>query len=151
MKQSKFLLCFLMIILCIGCGDRVALTSQELKDIAMDNGFSVNSTKDQYAEYADIKEAYMLFNSDGATLEFYILDSVTNAKNMYDSNKEQFSAVKGPDAQESNYFSGNYKRYVLTSGGTYMYLSQIDNTVLFVSVSSKYRDSVDTLIEKMEY
>ena len=45
----------------------------------------------------------------------------------------------------------NYSTFMLKAGGYYMYLCQVDNTLLYVRVASQFENSVTALIDALGY
>ena len=45
----------------------------------------------------------------------------------------------------------NYNKYTLKANGQYMYLSRIDNTLLYCNVQTKYEKAAKKLIKKLGY
>ena len=58
---------------------------------------------------------------------------------------------KGNGATESSANIGNYSTYGLTSNGYYMYVSRVDNTLLYAKVSTTYKDAVKSIIKDLGY
>lgn len=154
MKKSRIILCvvcLLMIFSLTGCGSKKAITTDDFKSIAESSSYSIADVTSQYAEFNFINEATVAQSSDGWQVEFYMLEDKENATNMFNTNKSDFESKKDGFVTESSVNMPNYSTYSLTSGGYYMYLCRVDNTLLYVKVLDTYKDDVKALIKKLGY
>lgn len=70
---------------------------------------------------------------------------------MFDNNKSIFESYKiGLSAEKSTSFKNN-STYSLSSDGYYMYLSRVENTLLYIRVKDIYKDKVKTIVDKLGY
>ena len=93
----------------------------------------------------------MLGSSDGWQVEFYVLDSSENASAMFNSNKNIFQNYSSTSSSEKTSITVNSATYSLTSSGYYMYLSKIDNTLLYVRVQDTYKNTVKDFVKALGY
>ena len=93
----------------------------------------------QYSSYGYVKEATIVQSSDGYQVEFYILDDISNAISIFNTNQKNFESYKSNSSVMSTLSSSNYPSYSLTSSGYYFYLCRVDNTLLYVRVSDTYK------------
>ena len=100
--------------------------------------------------YGIFKKALVAKKKD-YQIEFFVLNTETDAKDMFKDNKKKFESSKSGTYAQSNISLLNYSMYTLESGGYYMYISRIDNTVLYTKVNSKYKDDVKLFIKKIGY
>ncbi len=150
--KKKFLLFSLLLfglLMLTGCGNKKAITTHDFKNITEQSGFSTIDAKDQFDE-TSVVEATLAYNDD-YKIEFYVLDSDADAKGMFEYNKNIFEGRKSGVSKYASTNIGNSSTYMLQSGGYYMYLSRIDNTLLYVSVLEKYKDSVREVIKDLGY
>ena len=70
---------------------------------------------------------------------------------MFLTNKTTFESYKSNSSTELKTTMGNYETYALTSGGYYMYVSRVDNTLLYLRVDDKYKATVKSLVEELGY
>ena len=143
--------CFLILLILTGCGNKKVITTNDFKDITSNYGCASTDVLSQYAAYPYVKEATIAQNFEGWQVEFYVLDNVSNAKGMFETNKNNFIAKKANSSLETSANLGNYSSYSLTSGGYYMHVCRVDNTLLFVNVSENYKDKVKSLIDELGY
>lgn len=151
MKKKIILLStFLFVaIFLTGCGNKKAITTRDFKNITEQSGFSTIDTKDQFEENSII-EATLAYNLD-YKIEFYVLNSDASAKGMFEHNKGIFESRKSGVSKYTSTNIGNSSTYMLQSGGYYMYLSRIDNTLLYVNVLDKYKDTIREVIKDLGY
>lgn len=154
MKKGKILLgiiCFLTLFTLTGCGKKTAITSDDFKSISENHSYTVVDALSQYAEYDYIDSASIAQSSDKWQVEFYTLSGENYAAGMFDNNKTIFEGYKGNISTESSSSVGNYSNYSLTSGGYFMYICRVDNTLLYVRVEDSYKDTVKDLIKELGY
>ena len=147
-KILFFSMVFVLIFL-TGCVNKKAVTTNEFINVVKSNGYEVKDVKDQF-NYDYIKEATLAINDD-YQIEFYVLDNASNAKKMFESNKQIFESYKSGVSTEASSNVGNNSTFTLNSNGYYMYLSRIDNTLLYIRVESKYKDNVKSIVSKLGY
>lgn len=152
MKKKIFfgLLCLFTLLTLTGCGKKASLTTEEFIKKAKENGYQIVDVKAQFSEYDELKDATLAMN-DNYQIEFYTLDNETNAKSMFDTNKATFESYKESSNIEFNKSMSNYNTYSLTSGEYYMYLSRIDNTLIYLRVKNTYKEEVKTFIKSLNY
>lgn len=154
MKRGKIflgvVLCF-MVLLLTGCGNKKAITADDFSTIAEKYDCTIIDVMNQYSSYGVVDNALVARNSDGWQVEFYVLDSENSAASMFNTNQTTFENSKSGTTTESSSNMGNYSTYTLNSGGTYMHLCRVDNTLLFVKVDDTYKDTVEKLIKELGY
>lgn len=151
MKRKIILFGIILVFLftLVGCGNKKAITTREFKNITEQSGFSTVDAKDQF-EGESIKEATLAINND-YKIEFYVLDNSESARGMFQHNKEIFENRKSGVSKYVSTDLGNSSTYMLQSGGYYMYLSRVDNTLLYVNVLDQYKDSVKEVVNDLGY
>ena len=98
-----------------------------------------------------IVDAIVAQNEDGFQVEFYVLANENDAQSMYNTNRQTFENSKGNVSGELSTSLGNYASYSLTSGGYYMYISRVDNTLFYAKVESTHQEDVKEIIESLGY
>lgn len=152
MKKGKKFISFLFIIfLLTGCSKKTAINVNEFKSLSEKNNYIVYDISNQYTQYSHIESAMVARSSLNYQVEFYVLINDEYASSMFDSNKSIFENSKGSSSTYSSTSIGNYSNYSLTSNGYYMYLSRVDNTLLYVKVNDIYKKNVKKLIDKLGY
>lgn len=154
MKRKNILLivaCIVMGFFLTGCGKKTAITTEQFKNIGNTNNFVVSDVSVQFSSYNYINEATIIQNPNGWQMEFYVLSDEGYANSMFNTNKNTFESQKENSSLESSVSIGNYSTYSLTSGDYYMYLCRVDNTLLYVRVEKKFKDSVNKIIDELGY
>ena len=152
MKKNLFLfsLLFSMLLILTGCGNKKVITTDKFIDITEKNGFVTKDVLDQFSNTDVLDATIANYNSD-FQLEFYVLDSTEGAKEMFLNNKNIFETYKGSVSKYSSTDIGNSSTYMLESSGYYMYLSRVDNTLLYVKVDDIYKERVKSIIKELGY
>lgn len=153
MKKKKVFLGITLvtiIFLTTGCFKKKVITTEEFKNKAENSGYITINVKNQYMNDLRIKEATVAQKED-YQVEFYVLDDNSNAKIIFSNTKEDFQKDKDKVSVETTKNMLNYSTYSLKTGGYYMYLSRVQNTLLYVKVKEKYQDSVKELIKELDY
>ena len=148
---SFSLLCFTLLFLLTGCGNKKVKTTEEFKSITSEYNYTAYDITDQYASYGHITHATAVQNSDKVQIEFYVLDEAANAVSMFNNNKQIFENLKGNTSTELSNNIGNYMSYALTSSGYYMYICQVDNTLLYAKVNEVYKEEIKKIVKDLGY
>lgn len=143
--------CLVLLFIITGCGNKTAITTTDFKSKMSNKGYANTDVISQYTDYVYIKEATVAQSTEGWQIEFYVLNDETNAQGMFNENKITFEGLKGNSSTESSTSLGNYSSYSLTSGGYYMHLCRVDNTLLFVKVPDTFKDTLKDLIKDLGY
>ena len=154
MKKRKLLLvvlCFIMIFMVTGCGKKTVLSSDEFKAKASELGYTSKAAKDQFAKEDYIKEVTLAINSKGFQAEFYVFADKNSAVSVFNTNKTKFENSKEGKSLESSSSMANYSAYSLVSGGKYMHICRVEDTMLYVDVEEQYKDEVQKLIKELGY
>ncbi len=141
----------LLMFVLTGCGSKTAITLEEFSSVAKEEGYSISDAMDQFVGIDYMKSATVAITEDNYQVEFYELDDDTHATAFFNNNKLRFEGLKGNASLESSIDMGNYSTYSLTSDGQYMYLSRVDNTLVYVDVKEEFKDEVKELIDKLGY
>ena len=153
--MKKFFLisfiCFIMLFALTGCGNKTVITTDNFIAKAENLGFETADITEQYADFPHVQEGTVAYNSDGAKVEFYVIDNISNATSMFNNNKYDFESAKGSSAIESSSAIGNYSSYSLTSDGYYMHVCRVENTLVFIKVEERHKDAVKELTKELGY
>lgn len=149
-KIVLFSVIFSLLLILTGCGNKKAITPQEFVSIAQANNYNVSDATNQFSGYGQVREVKIASNYD-YQIEFYVLNSESDAKSMYEYNKSLFEAYKVSNYSESHVDLNNYSTYSLQSSGYYMFLSRIDNTLVYVKEPVEYKSNIDEFIKKLGY
>ena len=152
MKKILLIIVFISSLFIItGCGNKKTVDVETFTKIAKDQGYKVVDVSEQYSSYSYIKSGTAAKASEKWHIEFYILEDKVGAINMYNVNKDKFNEQKSDSKTYSEKAFYNYNKYTLKANGQYMYLSRIDNTLLYCNVQTKYEKAAKKLIKKLGY
>ncbi len=102
--------------------------------------------------FGDYKEGTIAYVQSGFTVawqvEFYVMDSNEDAQYTFEQNKTVF---EGRSGTASSFSLGSKETYEKTGEGKYMYLSRIDNTLLYVDVKEEYKNDAKAFIRELGY
>ncbi len=139
-------------LLLTGCSKKNPVTAEDFEDVMEENGYTVMDVTERYESYEEIENVLLAVNSDGSyQIEFYVLSEEKWAVNMYEENAEKFENQKTSIAVESSVNIGNHSRYNLVSGGSYMLVSRIDNTLLYVEADGSKADEIKAVLKEIGY
>lgn len=139
-----------MIFFITGCINKKSISSNEFKNIMKEKGYSIYDATSQFSDYDYVLKAYLALKSDHQ-IEFYELSDNDNAKSFYKRNKSIFEDSKEDIYSQYNSSIGNHSKYTLKTGGKYKVVSRIDNTVIYLNVDEKHKDSVKDILEYLGY
>lgn len=157
MKNNGFkkVILSLVLISCLfiltGCGKKKAIDVDKFTKVAKDKGFTIVDVTDQYSEFEYIKSGTVATKDYKWQVEFYVLEDEAGAKNMYNINLNKFKNEKHSSKTYSEVNMKNYSTYSLKSGGQYMYLSRVDNTLIYCNVKADYEKEAKDLIKDLGY
>ena len=156
MKLRKVLVvCSLLLTLFVvtGCvfSPKKAATVDKFKSVAEKNNLTIIDAREQMKDYDFVQEALIAKSAEGWQIEFYVLSTNEDAKSMYDTNRRIFEDSKSGTVKENFLTIKEYSLYNLKSGGYYMHLSKVDNTLLYMKVNEKYENNVNRFIKELGY
>ena len=152
MKRLYLLLLFIIFI-CVGCQvERKSVSMQQFQELALAHDYQFFDVTDDYKNNKRVIEAGMIATTVWHT-EYYILDTTEHAEEMFLTNKDFFKEQK---KASTSYFEDekkekNYQFYSLTTNHAYMYISRIDNTILYIHVPVEYHRKVKNIAKELEY
>lgn len=88
---------------------------------------------------------------DTYEMEYYRLDSVQTAKDIFKTNADEFRKDKTGTNLEKDYAEGNYEIYSLTCGGKFRYIARVDDTIIYVYADDTYKKEISKILEKLGY
>lgn len=125
-------LCFVMLFMVTGCGNKTAITSSDFKTKMEAKGYTVQDATSQFSGYDYVTQVYIALSSDSAyQIELYELSDNDNASSFFNNNKTNFESSKSSSAAETSVSAGNNAKYTLTTNGQFKVVSRID-ILLFI-------------------
>ena len=98
-----------------------------------------------------VKEATIGESIDLWQIEFYILNSNRDAKEMYKKNLDTYNTfAKGSVSSSKRSFIG-YNEFTVVTNYRYYHVCRVKNTLLFVNVPMEYQNDVKEIIKKLGY
>lgn len=132
--------------------EKDSITAEQFRSIMEQNNYTVVDDSYQFSQYDYVKQVYIAADSSYSyQIEFYELSDESNAIGFYNNNASIFQSRKGNAATETNVSGKNFSKYTLSSGGSYMAVSRINNTVVYVDVTSEYEDVVKDILDDIGY
>lgn len=146
----KVALCFTILFMVTGCGNKNAITSDDFKNKMEAKEFTVQDATNQFSNYDYIKQVYIALNDD-YQIEFYEMADNDNAVSFYENNKKIFEDSKSSGYAETNISMGNNSKYTLKTNGKYKVVSRIDNTVIYLNVDDSNQSTIKDLLKDLGY
>lgn len=150
-KFALGLVLVLSLFMLSGCFKKTAITTGTFNEIVGKSGYTSVDVTNQFASEQQVKEATVALHSDGYQIEFYVLDTESDAVNMFNKNKDNFENGITGTSSKSETNMGNYNTYTLNNNGKYSHLCRVDNTLLYVNVNEQYKDAVKKVIDELGY
>ena len=150
-RVIKFFIIFLFMIILTGCGEtRKKVDPSEFQTKMMKNGFQIlDSTNEMNYDY--IVKIYVA-KSTNYNIEYYNIIDEDYASVFFQNNVDAIEkTIVGDKATIAQENGNNFSKYTLLYGGRYKIVSRIDNTVIFLNVSDRYKNDVDGIIEELGY
>ena len=145
-------LCFVVLFMVTGCGNKVAISSSDFKTKMEKKGYTVDDVTSQFDGYDYLSKVYIALSSDSAyQIEFYELSDVDSASILFDNSKAAFENSKSSDSPEDSVDLENHEKYTLTTNGQFKVVSRIDNTVIYLDVPDTYKSSVEGVLKDLGY
>ena len=156
MKSSiKKTLIGILLISCLfiitGCGNKKTTDVEKFTKLAKDKGYNIVDVSEQYSSYEYIKSGTVASSENNWQVEFYVLEDEAGAKNMFNINKSKFDKERHESKTYSEVSMKNYDIYTLKANDQYMYLSRIDNTLIYCNVKTKYEKAAKAFIKELGY
>lgn len=148
----------LLLAVAIGAGILIAnminktkepITAKKFGTVMEKQDFEIYDIYDQYAEYGYVEEAIVAL--EDYQIEFYVLDSTKNAERFYNHNVSLFEKSASSTKSKKSFSFKNGEQYKLTSNGSFMAITRIDDTVVYADVDVEYKDEVEKILEQLGY
>ena len=151
---KKLILCSVALVtlfVLTGCSKK-SITADMFKSKMTSKGYYVEDVTSQYDYSGVMKKGYVAIDSErNYQIEFFQLKDQENAISMYNTNKEKFENEKGSSNISKNIDGSNFSKFSLTTNGKYKVVCRVDNTLLYLNVSTKYKDKVIDILDYLGY
>lgn len=149
-KRFAFVVVCVLMILCLtGCGSKEVITTDYFKTTAEKYNYTTLDVSDKFS--SGIVAATYAESSDGYGITFLTFEDESSAVARFNYQKSIYEKYKGSASSESSSNVNNYLTYTLTSGGYYMHICKVDNTMLYVRTSDIYKSNVKKMIKELGY
>lgn len=143
-----FAMCVMMMFAFCACGSKSKISKNQFKAKAEEMGL----TSAFIVTPIGVDEAAIVGKAvDGSLVwqaEYYMFSTKEEARSAFEQNKEIFEAGSGASTSTT---MGSRATYEKTGGGYYMYLSQIDNTLVYINVPDQYKADAKAFIAAIDY
>lgn len=161
----KIGLLLILVLFVTGCGNKYnstndndtntsnkALTADNFKEkLNKEKKYLITDDTDLYKKQKFVKKVYIASDKDSNyQVVFYEFDNYENSINFYNDIKKLIKEDES-DYTDNEDNQTDHNKYILESSDNYYVLSQIDNTVVYVSTLIEYKNQVNTIIEKINY
>ena len=153
MKKNYLIILVIVLFILCGCSNKSKEVKgiDEFNEISVNNDFKVVDNMNSYENINYIDYATLAVIDDDSNLEMVIYESVDYAKEVQESQIENFASRKSTGATEKKDKGKNYYKYSLISNNRYMVSSRVENTLIFCNTSLSNKSSVDAILEELEY
>lgn len=148
MKKKLQLIVFIGItILLCSCKRNSALTEEEFTSITKNHKLTVVDVTEQFESKKQVKGAYVADSGNDYQIEYFVFDSENSAKDMYNKNKDDFKSTKSNKDKEKE----SNDTYTTTTSDYFMYISRIENSVLYIKVPISVKEEIQKIIKELKY
>ncbi len=148
-KIAALALCVVMLFAFCACGSKGDKIS---KDAFKAKAEEMGLTSAIVFTPVGVEDTAIIGKAEGSNLvwqvEYYRFSSNEKARAAFDQNKEAFEAVSGASMSTTLEKRANYEK---TGSGHYMYLSQIEDTLVFVNAKEQYKSDIKAFIDAIGY
>ena len=144
--KKKILIILLCCIMLTGCFSKEAISMSKFMGMSSKYNYTLGDVTNQYDSY-NVREA-VVSKADGYQIEFYVLETVKDANNMFNVNKNDFKKSSGTNTSIK---ATNYETFKLTNDESYMYICRVDNTLLYVNTDIRYKEQIEEFIKELGY
>lgn len=136
----------------VSCGlfEKKEPISAEDFTVAMENeGYTVEDVTADMKDQPKVVKCLIAL-SDNYQIEYYETKDEANARSMFSINKEQFeSEFGGTGASKREVNINNQAKFTMNSNDMYYFLSQIDNTIIYLKIDKEYKDEVNQILKSI--
>jgi len=155
MKKKILIICGIVILTFIftACGNKTAIDINTFISTMESQDFYIKDVTDQYAGYEVFTSATLAINPTSEyQIEFYTFVNDDMAKDSFNvTKKNQIEPYEEGSSSNVSVNTDNYSKYAVTANGQYMFISRIDNTMVYVKAPDSYKDEVKKFIYKLGY
>lgn len=148
-KILSIMVCITIIICLSGCGKNDVLTTKNISEKMISEGFTANDVTNIIND-SNIKEA-RAFNNGVYQFEYYVFKTDKLAKEAYKNNKEAFKKYKTKSSKEKEDSEKNYSKYTLELTDTYDVVIRKKNTIIYASINVENKTNLNKMLGRIKY
>ena len=123
--------------------------SMEIKDVSKEfHAIEPSSEEDTTEE--GVLEATVATHPDGWKVVFVKYTGSEIAKSEFEKSNEDYT-TEAPTGMEKTVEAGNYKRMYTSQAGEFIYMSYIEDSILYAMGEEKYETDIREFAKKMKY
>ncbi len=145
-KFCKYITLILIVLVLSACGNKKALSKEEIVKKLSSNGFSITDVTNQME---DKNISYIASANNGMfQIEYYVFAKEDDAKKAYEGNKKSFESNKTKGKEK---VQDKYEKYTQQLSDTYNMIIRKDNTLLYSSINIKYKKDLKKVIKDLGF
>ncbi len=128
------------------------MSENDFETIMLNNDFIVSDKTENYKNYDYVKKAYLATNPDNDfTVEYFMFTTAKMAHTFFELNKSNINPNKEEVSSFENFNNEKTSKFVNEENGAYQILSRIEDTVVVINSTQKYKSKVDDILNKIKY
>ena len=133
----------------VGTERFIKTAEEESKDVSKEfHAIEPSSEEDTTEE--GVLEATVATHPDGWKVVFVKYTGSEIAKSEFEKSNEDYT-TEAPTGMEKNVEAGNYKRMYTSQAGEFIYMSYIEDSILYAMGEEKYETDIREFAKKMKY
>lgn len=146
-------ICLMMLGGCTGGKNSEPMTAKRFKTIMENKGFDVSDNTESANGDNSYQDIYVAVDENKYSFEYYFMKDIASAKSVYsyaadnlDANyRDNSSAVIVANTTENN------GKYEVSASDYYCVVCQNENTVLYLTAYSSYKDEAKQILKELGY
>lgn len=155
MKKSVLLITIILLAFVLtGCkfNQKEKLSNKEFIKIAKKLGYETKNIKaEQGKERGKMLKSVTSATKDDLEVQFYVFNTTRIAQTAFYSGEEMFSDIKTISYDKNVKRGKNYSHFFAETDKRYGIVSRVENTLILVDTTKKYKKDVQKLEEEMGY
>lgn len=148
-KKLGLLLCILVLFVLTGCGKKEVLTAEKFEEVLTKEGFSVTDVTSALDDKT-IKSV-LTANNGIYQVEFYVTENDKRAKEIYENNRNVFKENETKSSKQKEISKTDYEKYTFELENQYEVIIRNKNTMVYASLNSDNKKSLNKIIDKLNY
>ena len=157
MRRKKFLFIIAMVFMLMlsGCGRRSTsepITTTKFKSIMEENELEVTDKTDSAKDHS-YQEIYVAVDEEKYSFEYYFMKNEKSATNVYKYAVDNLNKTykENNSAKIAEEESNTQSVYDVTASDYYCKVIRKENTVLYVTAYSEYKENAEKLVKELGY